>query len=113
MLACALVCLPAFSQNTHSVTVSWTAPTAGGTVNGFNVYRGTVSGGPYTLMNASPIPALTLSYVDTAGLVENTKYFYVVTATGPGGESAQSLEASALIPFSAPSAPTNVKAIAK
>ena len=37
----------------HSATLNWTASTS--TVIGYDVYRGTVSGGPYTLLTPSPI----------------------------------------------------------
>jgi fibronectin type 3 domain-containing protein len=42
----------------HSVTLSWDASTSS-TVVGYNVYRSTVSGGPYTLLTSSPIAATT------------------------------------------------------
>lgn len=92
----------AFAQQ-HSVTLTWTwTQGKGGAATGFNVKRSDVSGGPYTKINADPIAPDTLTYVDTTGLVEGSKYFYVVTATGLGGESANSGEAVATIPFSVP-----------
>ena len=45
----------------HSATLNWTASTS--TVIGYDVFRGTVSGGPYTLLNPSPVAAT--QYVDS------------------------------------------------
>jgi hypothetical protein len=78
----------------HSVSLTWTASTS--TVTGYNVYRATVSGGPYTKMNSSVIAAT--SYVDSAVTAGQT-YYYVVTSVDSGGvESANSVEVSALVP---------------
>lgn len=96
-------CVPVHAQAAHSVTAKWTAPTSGGSVTGYNVKRSTVSGGPYTTVGTVTAP--TLQFIDTANLVEGTKYFYIVTATGPGGEGQPSSEANALIPFSVPGTP--------
>jgi len=65
-------------------------------VVGYNVYRSTVNGGPYSIMNGSLISGL--SYTDTT--VQNgVLYYYVVTAVdGSGNESAYSNQASANIP---------------
>jgi hypothetical protein len=78
----------------HSVTVSWTASTS--TVSGYNVYRSSVSGGPYTKMNSGLIAGT--SYLDSA-VTSGQTYFYVVTSVTSGGvESANSAEVSAVIP---------------
>ena len=79
----------------HSAALSWTASTS--VVTGYNVYRGTVTGGPYTLLNA-PLVILT-GYSDNTVLSGQT-YFYVVTAVDANNvESAYSNEVSAVIPF--------------
>jgi len=62
----------------HSVTLTWQASPSTNVV-GYNIYRGATSGGPFTLLNANPIDALT--YVDTSIQVGQT-YFYVVRAVG-------------------------------
>jgi len=74
--------------------LSWSASTS--TVAGYNVYRGTVSGGPYTKINSSLIT--TLDYTDST--VQNaTNYYYVATAVdSSGNESVYSNEVSAPIP---------------
>ena len=78
----------------HSVSLSWVASTS--TVVGYNVYRGTISGGPYALLNSTPDAAL--SYTDTAVTAGQT-YYYVVTAVDSNGvESIVSNEVSATIP---------------
>lgn len=78
----------------HSVTLSWTASAS--TVSGYNVYRGTVSGGPYTQINS--VLEASSSYVDNT-VASGTTYFYVVTAVdSSGAESAFSNQVSVSVP---------------
>jgi hypothetical protein len=106
-----------FAQGpSHGVTLAWAwAQGTGGTCAGFNVKRATVAGGPYTTVSTVASCATT-SYADNSGtgnvLTEGTKYYYVITATGPGGESAPSNEANASIPFSVPALPSGLSATA-
>jgi hypothetical protein len=65
-------------QPSHSVTLDWTEGTSGVTVIGYNVYRGTVSGGPYVKLDSSLVSAE--SYND-AGVQSGHTYYYVVTAS--------------------------------
>jgi subtilisin family serine protease len=58
---------------------------------GFTIRRGTASGGPYSPL-ATGVTAR--QYTDTA-VVNDTTYFYVVSAANPAGESGDSNEASA------------------
>lgn len=100
----------------HGVTLAWSwAQGSGGTCAGFNVKRAILAGGPYTTVGTIASCATT-SYADNSGagnvLTEGTKYYYVVTATGPGGESAPSNEANASIPFSVPALPSGLSATA-
>jgi hypothetical protein len=106
LLLLSLACsLSAVAQTSHSVALTCVPPTTGPIPAGYNFYRGTVMGGPYTLQNSTP--QATCAFTDVNGLVEGQKYFYVATSeTVGGGESVQSNEASALIPFSRPSPPT-------
>ncbi len=78
----------------HSVNLSWGASTS--TVIGYNVYRGTVSGGPYGKLNSTPQAATT--YSDST-VQSGTTYYYVVTAVDDNSvESAYSNQATAVVP---------------
>jgi fibronectin type 3 domain-containing protein len=78
----------------HSVTLTWSASTSA--VTGYNVYRSSVSGGPYTKMNSGLVT--TTSYLDTA-VTSGQTYFYVVTSVNSSNvESTNSAEVSALVP---------------
>lgn len=79
----------------HSVALTWN-PSTSSTVAGYNLYRGTSSGGPYTKMNSS----LNLGTSDTDATVQSGKtYYYVVTAVDSNGaESVFSNQAQAVIP---------------
>jgi hypothetical protein len=78
----------------HSVTLTWTASTSA--VSGYNVYRSTTSGGPYTKLNSSLIA--TTTYVDST-VQASTTYFYVVTSVDSSNvESANSTEVSVTVP---------------
>jgi len=79
----------------HSVHLSWTASTS--TVVGYNIYRSTVSGGPYTIQN-STVDTI-LSYSDTT-VQSGQQYFYVTRSIDSSStESANSNEVPATIPF--------------
>ncbi len=78
----------------HSVDLSWTASAS--QVVGYNIYRGTQSGGPYTKLNSSP-QAGTASTDST--VQSGTTYFYVSTAVDSNSrESVFSNEATAVVP---------------
>jgi hypothetical protein len=78
----------------HSVTLTW-APSTSPSISGYNVYRGTVSGGPYTKMTI--LPLLTTSYLDISVAAGQT-YFYVATTVQNLVESSYSAETRATIP---------------
>ena len=71
------------------VTLTWN-PSSGAV--SYNVYRGTVSGGPYKAIDRN----ISLKPVVDKAVSVGTTYFYVVTANGPGGESGYSNQASAV-----------------
>ena len=99
-------------QAAHSILVGWTYTQGTDAAVGFNVYRGTVSGGPYTKQNATPLTVTTLSYTDLSGTA-GTKYFYVIRALDAIGlESPNSPEASATM-LGNPLAPLGVTAVAQ
>jgi ASPM-SPD-2-Hydin domain-containing protein len=78
----------------HSVGLSWDPSTS--PVVGYNVYRGTQSGGPYQKLNPSPQPDT--SYTD-ASVQSGVTYFYVATAVGTDlVESKHSNQTSVTIP---------------
>jgi hypothetical protein len=88
--------LSAAGVNSHSVALSWTASTSSG-VTGYDVYRGAVSGGPYTLLNSSPTSGTT--YTDTTVEAGET-YYYVATAVNSTGvQSTDSNQVTAVVPF--------------
>ena len=114
VLVLGLLFWPTAAQTVHQIVLTWNASTTTG-VN-YNVYRGTVTGGPYTKITGSPVTALT--YADTNG-TGGTKYFYVVTAicmascpAGISGESGFSGEASATF-LAAPAAPAGLQAVSQ
>jgi HYDIN/CFA65/VesB-like, Ig-like domain/Cep192 domain 4/Abnormal spindle-like microcephaly-assoc'd, ASPM-SPD-2-Hydin len=78
----------------HSVSLSWTDEGSG--IVGYNVYRGSASGGPYAkITSALETPA---AYSDNSVAAGQT-YYYVTTAVdGTGTESAYSNEAQAVVP---------------
>jgi len=78
----------------HTVGLTW-FPSASAVV-GYNLYRGTATGGPYSKVNSSLI--VTTSYSD-ATVKSGTSYFYVTTAVdSSGAESSKSNEVRAVIP---------------
>ncbi len=79
----------------HSVDLSWNASQSPGVV-GYNIYRGSVAGGPYSKVN-STLNADT-TYTDTT-VVAGQTYFYVAKAVDANDvESGPSNEAQAVIP---------------
>lgn len=79
----------------HSVSLSWSPSPS--TVIGYNVYRGTASGGPYpTKLTPSPQPATSL--IDTTVNAGNT-YYYVATSVDQNHvESIYSNQLTAAVP---------------
>jgi hypothetical protein len=81
----------------HSVDITW-APSSSSPLQGYNVYRSTVSGGPYSKLSSTLSPT-TLLFTDTTP-VSGKQYFYVVTALNTSGaESSASSEAAVTIPL--------------
>ena len=87
------------SAGDGQVGLSWNA-NGDSDLAGYDVYRGTSSGGPYTRLNGTLLTGT--SYTDT-GVTNGTAYFYVVTAVDlSGNNSTDSAEVSAT-----PSVPAN------
>ena len=87
----------------HSVVLSWTASTD--TVDGYNVYRGLVSGQETLKLNSAVVVGT--SFTDTTANVGES--FYVVRSSVGGVESINSNEASVSVQ---PAAPTLLVATA-
>ena len=78
----------AAAGNSHTVTLNWVASISSN-VAGYNVYRGTVSGGPYAKLNSSSLVVGT-TYTDST-VQSQQSYYYVATAVdSSGNESAYS-----------------------
>jgi hypothetical protein len=79
---------------THSVSLAWTASIS--QISGYNVYRATVSGGPYMKMNTGLV--VPTAYTDQS-VISGITYYYVTTAVSSTGlESVYSNEARAAVP---------------
>jgi hypothetical protein len=79
----------------QKVALGWTSSTS--TVMGYNVYRGTVTGGPYSSKLTSS-PVASTQFTDTA-VQSGQTYYYVVTSVDSNDvESVYSGQASASIP---------------
>jgi len=77
----------------HIADLTWTASAD---AVSYNVYRGTVSGGPYTMINTSADS--TTAYNDNT-VVSGQTYYYVATAVNSASEeSGYSNQATAVIP---------------
>lgn len=86
-------CVTGTGAVAHSVSLNWTASTSSG-VTGYKVYRGTASGGPYSLLTTV---GTTTSATD-GSVTSGQTYYYVLTAVAGGVESSYSNQAQAAIP---------------
>jgi fibronectin type 3 domain-containing protein len=78
----------------HTATLNWQP--SGSTVTGFNIYRSTIAGGPYTRVNSTT--DTTPSYADST-VQSGQTYYYVVTQLDTTGiESGYSSPVTAVIP---------------
>jgi hypothetical protein len=82
------------SSSSHTVALSWNASTS--SVVGYNIYRGTQSGGPYSRLNTTPMAGT--AYTDD-GVESGSTYYYVATSVdSDSSESTFSNQAVAQIP---------------
>jgi hypothetical protein len=77
----------------HAVALTWTPSASTGVT--YDVYRGTVTGGPYILLVSGVTGN---SYTDT-NVQSGSTYYYVTTAATSGGQSSYSNEVQAVIPM--------------
>lgn len=82
------------SAPSHSVALSWTDSDT--SITGYNVYRGTQSGGPYSKVNTTAIAAK--AWTDTSVQAGTTYYYTVTSINSSGQESAKSGEVQAVVP---------------
>jgi Abnormal spindle-like microcephaly-assoc'd, ASPM-SPD-2-Hydin len=82
------------ASGAHRVSLSWNESSS--SIAGYNVYRGSKTGGPYAKVNSS-LDSATV-YVDS-GVTSGQTYFYVTTAVGTDGiESGYSNQVQAAVP---------------
>ncbi len=81
----------------HSVALAWDASKSSGVV-GYNVYRATVSGGPYTKITPSAIPET--QYTDMTVQAGHIYYYVVTSVDSSGVQSSHSNQVSVTIPAS-------------
>ena len=78
------------------MTLNWTASTSSN-VTGYNVYRATRSGGPYTKLTSAPVAGTSYTDVTVQG---GQTYYYVTTAVDSGNnESVYSNQVTAVVPY--------------
>jgi fibronectin type 3 domain-containing protein len=85
------------------VTLTWIASSG---ATSYNIQRSTTDGSGYLTIGT----AASATYADNT-VTNGTAYYYVVTAVGPNGESAASVQAAAT-PLAPPAAPTGLTATA-
>jgi endonuclease I len=73
------------------VALDW-ADNSDADLTGYNIYRATTAGGPYTKLNGAPV---TISQYSDTTVANGTTYYYVVRAADCAHESANSAEVSA------------------
>lgn len=79
----------------HYVSLSW-APSLSLDVAGYNVYRGTKSGGPYTIVNASLVVGTT--FTDKTVVAGQTYYYVSAAVNDKNMQSPYSSQVSATVP---------------
>jgi hypothetical protein len=78
-------------RNPARVDLTWTAMS---NVSSYNILRGTVNGGPYSLVGSSTTPVFT----DKSGLSNNHTYFYVLQPQSSGTTVCQSNQTVVTVP---------------
>lgn len=82
------------TQSSHSADLTWDAGTSD--IVGYNLYRGTAHGGPYSQLNSALLAQTSYTDGTVAG---STTYYYVATeVNNQGQESGYSKETKAVIP---------------
>jgi len=100
--------LSAIATSVSGIQLDWNQnPNAGQNETGFEIYRGTASGGPYQLLAITAPDVVTYLDQDLQG---NAQYYYVVRAVSDFGAAANSNEAVAAAQqdLTPPTLPTNL-----
>ena len=80
----------------HIVDLNWN-PSTSANITGYNVYRGSNTGGPYSQINSGGLVASTV-YTDST-VAGGQSYYYVVTAVDSSGiESSDSNQSQVVVP---------------
>jgi hypothetical protein len=82
------------ASSAHSVALSWNSVSPA--VAGYNVYVGSSSAGPYSLLNSSPV--LSTNYLDASVQSGNTYYFRITSVSTSNQESVPSAAVQAVVP---------------
>ncbi|MCL5879091.1 MAG: fibronectin type III domain-containing protein [Deltaproteobacteria bacterium] len=90
---------PTMCGSNYTLLLKWSESTC---ADSYHVYQSTSSGGPFT-----GIGTTTSTSFSAANLINDTNYYFVVTAADNAGESGNSNQAG--LYFSVPSAPTNLQ----
>ncbi|MEJ7735800.1 MAG: LamG-like jellyroll fold domain-containing protein [Chitinophagaceae bacterium] len=101
--------LVAIANSKTSIQLDWSDnPNAPNNETGFEIYRSTTAGGPYSLIMINP--ANSLSFLDQ-GLLSNNSYSYIVRSVNSNGAAVNSNEATTAtnVDDSPPSAPSNLR----
>jgi fibronectin type 3 domain-containing protein len=99
----------AAAPGTTQISLTWNANIESN-LAGYNIYRSTSSGGPFTVrLNSSLV--VTTSYTDT-GLTDGTTYFYVVRAVNNSNQESGNSNQASETPNPPPPAPTGLVATA-
>jgi hypothetical protein len=78
----------------HSVSLKWVG--SDNSVVGYNVFRSTITGGPYSQINTSQVTSA--AYTDLSVSSGSTYYYVVTTVDAAGDQSVYSNETQAVIP---------------
>ena len=95
LLALSLLVVPVRAQSAHTVTITWT-DTANPAGTTYTIYRASAACSTNPTLTKL-VSGLTVKTYTDSTVTNGTTYCYAATANGPGGESAFSNQAPAVI----------------